>query len=43
MTSEITPISADITPRTVEPWVTMDYGPSLINTYEVGRDGTNFA
>ena len=21
----------------------MDYGPSLINTYEIGRDGTNFA
>jgi putative heme-binding domain-containing protein len=30
-------------PRTIEPWVTMDYGPSLINTYEIGRDGTNFA
>ena len=30
-------------PRKIEPWVTMDYGPSLINTYEVGRDGTNFA
>ncbi len=28
---------------TVEPWVTMDYGPSLINTYEVGGPGPNFA
>ncbi|MGZ0171026.1 MAG: DUF6797 domain-containing protein [Planctomycetales bacterium] len=26
-----------------EPWITMDYGPSLVNTYEVGNDGTNFA
>ena len=23
-------------PSNVEPWVTMDYGPSLMNTYEVG-------
>jgi hypothetical protein len=23
-------------PRVIEPWVTMDYGPSLINTYEIG-------
>jgi putative heme-binding domain-containing protein len=30
-------------PRTMEPWVTMDYGPSLINTYEIGSDGANFA
>jgi putative heme-binding domain-containing protein len=30
-------------PRKIEPWITMDYGPSLINTYEIGRDGTNFA
>src|SRR4030095_4567932 len=30
-------------PQTVEPWVTMDYGPTLINTYEIGDDGTNFA
>ena len=30
-------------PRVIEPWATMDYGPSLINTYEVGRDGKNFA
>ena len=30
-------------PTSVEPWVTMDYGPSLINTYEVGADGSNFA
>lgn len=27
----------------VEPWVAMDYGPSLINTYEVGGPGPNFA
>jgi putative heme-binding domain-containing protein len=30
-------------PRVIEPWVTMDYGPSLINTYEIGSDGSNFA
>jgi len=30
-------------PRTIEPWVTMDYGPSLINTYEIGTDGQNIA
>ena len=30
-------------PRIVEPWVTMDYGPYLINTYEIGSDGSNFA
>ncbi|MDR3632728.1 MAG: c-type cytochrome [Isosphaeraceae bacterium] len=30
-------------PKLIEPWVTMDYGPSLINSYEVGTDGTNFA
>lgn len=30
-------------PKLVEPWVTMDYGPSLINTYEIGNDGSNFA
>jgi len=28
---------------TVEPWVTMDYGPSLMNTYEVGGPGPNIA
>jgi putative heme-binding domain-containing protein len=27
----------------VEPWVTMDYGPSLMNTYEVGEPGPNIA
>jgi len=27
----------------VEPWVTMDYGPSLMNTYEVGGPGPNIA
>ncbi len=30
-------------PRVIEPWVTMDYGPSLTGTYEVGNDGSNFA
>ncbi len=30
-------------PSEIEPWVVMDYGPSLINTYEIGSDGTNFA
>lgn len=30
-------------PSNIEPWASMDYGPSLINTYEVGRTGTNFA
>ena len=28
---------------TLEPWVTMDYGPSLMNTYEVGGPGPNIA
>jgi putative heme-binding domain-containing protein len=27
----------------VEPWITMDYGPSLMNTYEVGKLGPNIA
>ncbi len=27
----------------VEPWATMDYGPSLMNTYEVGGPGPNIA
>ncbi len=32
-------------PEPVErtPWSDMDYGPSLINTYEVGDDGSNIA
>ncbi len=30
-------------PLTLEPWVTMDYGRTLINTYEIGGDGSNFA
>ncbi|WDI42209.1 DUF6797 domain-containing protein [Bremerella sp. P1] len=30
-------------PSPMRPWITMDYGPSLINTYEVGNDGSNFA
>jgi putative heme-binding domain-containing protein len=30
-------------PVLYQPWVTMDYGPSLINTYEAGNDGSNFA
>src|SRR5215471_17908864 len=28
---------------TVEPWVMMDYGPSLMNTYEIGGPGLNIA
>jgi len=27
----------------VEPWVMMDYGPSLMNTYEIGGQGPNIA
>lgn len=27
----------------VEPWVTMNYGPSLMNTYEIGGPGPNIA
>jgi putative heme-binding domain-containing protein len=30
-------------PVNVEPWVTMDYGPSLMNTYEIGGPGPNIA
>lgn len=30
-------------PQNLEKWVTMDYGRSLINTYEIGNDGSNFA
>ena len=30
-------------PVKYEPWVNMNYGPSLINTYEFGKDGSNFA
>lgn len=30
-------------PRTIEPWVTMDYGPSLMHTYEIGTGGGNIA
>ena len=30
-------------PRTIEPWVTVDYGPSLIHTYEFGAGGSNIA
>lgn len=30
-------------PSKIEPWIAMDYGPHLINTYEIGRDGSNFA
>ena len=30
-------------PQVSEPWVTMDYGRTLINTYENGSDGSNFA
>jgi putative heme-binding domain-containing protein len=35
--------SAGPVPVNVEPWVTMDYGPSLMNTYEVGGPGPNIA
>lgn len=30
-------------PASVEPWMAMDYGPSLMNTYEVGGAGPNIA
>ena len=30
-------------PSRIEPWVTMDYGPSFMLTVEVGDDGSNFA
>jgi putative heme-binding domain-containing protein len=30
-------------PASVEPWMVMDYGPSLMNTYEVGGPGPNIA
>jgi mono/diheme cytochrome c family protein len=30
-------------PASVEPWMAMDYGPSLLNTYEVGGPGPNIA
>ncbi len=30
-------------PQKLEPWLTMDYGRTLINTYEIGSDGSNFA
>ncbi len=30
-------------PRKIEPWATMDYGPHLVNTIEVGNDASNFA
>ena len=30
-------------PSLNEPWITMDYGPSLVNTYEIGSDASNFA
>ncbi|NND98289.1 MAG: heme-binding protein, partial [Pirellulaceae bacterium] len=30
-------------PVLFEPWVNMDYGPSMINTFETGDDATNFA
>ena len=30
-------------PVTLDRWATMDYGPRLVNTYEVGSDGSNFA
>jgi putative heme-binding domain-containing protein len=30
-------------PRLVEPWRDMDYGPSLIGTFEIGADASNIA
>lgn len=30
-------------PASVDPWMAMDYGPSLMNTYEVGGPGPNIA
>jgi putative heme-binding domain-containing protein len=30
-------------PASVDPWIAMDYGPSLMNTYEVGGPGPNIA
>src|SRR5947208_2015994 len=30
-------------PSAVDPWVAMDYGPCLMNTYEVGGPGPNIA
>ena len=30
-------------PRNIELWASMNYGHSLINTYEVGNNGSNFA
>jgi len=30
-------------PQTLEPWITMNYGRTLINTYEIGNDGSNLA
>jgi putative heme-binding domain-containing protein len=30
-------------PSALEPWVAMDYGSSLIGTYEIGNDDSNFA
>ena len=35
--------SAGPNPVAVEPWAAMDYGPSLMNTYEVGGPGPNVA
>lgn len=30
-------------PKGNQPWAEMNYGPSLVNTYEIGDDGSNFA
>ncbi|CAN5706926.1 c-type cytochrome [soil metagenome] len=30
-------------PSTIDPWGVMDYGPSLMNTFEIGDDESNFA
>ena len=30
-------------PASIEPWVAMDYGPSMMATIEAGDDGSNIA
>jgi len=30
-------------PQTIQPWIAMNYGPSLIDTYEIGRAARNYA
>src|SRR5207302_9829089 len=31
------------TPPDAEPWLRMDYGPTLTGTFEIGKDGKNIA